>query len=155
MAIAVPNVLGYINKAKQTEAEAEVRNLYLACTAELAIILGNTDDASMGDTVFTSTDYDVLTDLIDHKDDVAQMAQLDSDLFDYAVEDLSMGYTPSDIEVGNYTVYIYKGIIAYVVHKYDRKTYAIYNGISGNVNLIVGSDDDISRDLVIGGLEVQ
>ncbi len=39
MAIAIPNVLGYINKAKGTENELTARNIYMAANVESAEIL--------------------------------------------------------------------------------------------------------------------
>lgn len=39
MAIAIPNVLGYINKAKGTEAELATRNIFMAAQVEASEIL--------------------------------------------------------------------------------------------------------------------
>ena len=68
MAIAVPNVLGYINRAKGTSEQAAVRSVYMAATAESAEILKTESSLEDGDDTLTT-----------HLDKVCELCGLDPD----------------------------------------------------------------------------
>ena len=137
MAIAVPNVLGYINRAKETEAQALARNIYLGATAELALTLGKVEGGSVAG--YNIGDMELASYLGgdgEHKDHIAEMAGIDVNSFD-ATFISSWPYTNanSDVEVGESMIYVAHGVVAYVVYQYDDDTYAVYNGVTGDISL--------------------
>ncbi len=129
IAIAVPNVLGYINKAKETEAQARVRNLYLACSAELALVLKDEEIVpGFGSSMMASTLNGT------YKDEIAELAQIDPDSFSIDGNDTN-NQKVAEVEPGKTgQVYMSNGVVAYAVYVYNDKWY-LYNGYNGNITV--------------------
>lgn len=134
MAIAVPNVLGYINRAKGTEAQATARSIYMAATAESAEILKSKD--TMDKAAF---------DADNHIQNVKELANFDGDID-------TVGYSGGSITApgaGDATLLIADNVIAGVAYTpasndgSNTKDVVVYNGYTGNIT--VGDLDGIEK----------
>lgn len=135
LAIAVPNVLAYINRAKEIEAEAKARNIYLGATAELALTLGKIEGGSVGG--YNIGDMELVSYLSsgEHEEHIAEMAGISVDDFDATYLQTVPYAANADVSVGKAMIYVNSGVVAYVVYQYDDDTYAIYNGVTGDISL--------------------
>ncbi len=143
IAIAVPNVLGYINRAKETEAQAKARNMYLGCTAELALMMGDIK----GIPGYNLGDYNVVDQTIvsfySNDEHLKHIYELTGETVDesyfMALPQGTSGYAATgdfaDSDIGEFRIYISRGVVAYVVYYADNGSFATYNGVTGNVSL--------------------
>ncbi len=132
MAIAVPNVLGYINRAKGTEAQAQARSIYMAATAETAEILKNSDTMTASD--FNTTHDKNVKDLANFSGTISYTSPA-------ASGPATISATPPAANAAE--VYVADNAIAGVLYTpsagvgdpTDKENVVFYNGYTGNISV--------------------
>lgn len=120
MAIAIPNVLGYINKAKGTENEAMARSIYLAANVESAQILKNKME-------ITSTDFD-----FDVIDNIYELTNIDKSGF--TITSVNADPAEASLAANNAMIVVNSGAVQKVIYcpsNYTTDNYVTYLASGG------------------------